>query len=120
VIVYFGQICENYKSSPHFRASFSAVKNLYALILTKNGFGYILGDSFTNSSGRPAANKEGNEMPLKSFFCRNGQNSLQTKFPFSPFHSTHAKQSKHRSKIDFDGNLSRLQKNVKKNFHSCS
>jgi hypothetical protein len=33
----------------------STVKVMKALILTKNGVGYILGDFFTNSSGHPAS-----------------------------------------------------------------
>jgi hypothetical protein len=39
----------------------------YALVFTKNGLGYILSDSFTNSSGHP-----GNECPV-----------LDTVFPFA-------------------------------------
>jgi hypothetical protein len=44
VIVNFGKFYENYRSSPHFwELIFSAVKG-YGLFLTKNGFGYTLGD----------------------------------------------------------------------------
>jgi hypothetical protein len=53
-IVYFGQFCEYYKSSPNFMATFFHGKS-YKLIWTKNGLGYILCDFFTNASGHPAS-----------------------------------------------------------------
>jgi hypothetical protein len=53
VVVSFGQLLENYRSNPHFKATlFNGF--IYALILTIDGFGYILGDFFTTSSGHPA------------------------------------------------------------------
>jgi hypothetical protein len=51
-IFYFKQILENYKSRPHFCATFFPSTG-YELILTENGLGNILGNFFTNSSGRP-------------------------------------------------------------------
>jgi hypothetical protein len=47
VIIYFGQWFEKYRSSAQFWAT-------YAFILTNNWLGYILGDFFTYSTGRPA------------------------------------------------------------------
>jgi hypothetical protein len=38
------------------KTTFSAVKG-YALILTKKGLGYILGDFLTNSSGHPVSRR---------------------------------------------------------------
>jgi hypothetical protein len=46
VIACFGQLHENFGSNPHFGP-------LYALILTKKGLGYILGEFFTNPSAHP-------------------------------------------------------------------
>jgi hypothetical protein len=56
VIVYFGKF-ENYKSSPNFGATFSYGK-LFALILTKNVLGHILGDFFATSSGHPVSQQQ--------------------------------------------------------------
>jgi hypothetical protein len=44
--------CKNDRSSTNNWASFINGKS-YALITTKNGLGYILGDLFTNASGHP-------------------------------------------------------------------
>jgi hypothetical protein len=49
---YFGQLFESDKGSPNFSATFFDSKS-YALNSAKNGFGYILGDFSTNSSGHP-------------------------------------------------------------------
>jgi hypothetical protein len=51
-IVYFEQFFVNCKSSPQFWATLSHSLG-YALILAKNGLGYILGEFFSNSSGHP-------------------------------------------------------------------
>jgi hypothetical protein len=48
---HIGQIFEKYRNIPNLWTSTSSGKSC-ALILTKNGLGYILGDFFTNSSGR--------------------------------------------------------------------
>jgi hypothetical protein len=61
VIVYFGQFLENNKRSPNDWTTFSHGKR-YSSIVTKDGFGYILGyflgyilgAFFTSSSGHPA------------------------------------------------------------------
>jgi hypothetical protein len=45
--VYFGQILENYTSSPNVWAIVYHSKS-YALILTKSGLGYILGNMWPN------------------------------------------------------------------------
>jgi hypothetical protein len=56
---------------------FSTIKVTYALILTKKGLGYILGDFLTNSSGHPgasslntieAADSDVREVPLDNRF----------------------------------------------------
>jgi hypothetical protein len=47
-IAYFGQF---WKRKGKFWATFSAVLTSNAVILTKNGLGYILGAFFTNASG---------------------------------------------------------------------
>jgi hypothetical protein len=44
---------ENYRSSQNFGATFFYGKS-YVIISTKNRFGFIVGDFFTNSSGHPA------------------------------------------------------------------
>jgi hypothetical protein len=54
VTVYCRQFIENYKCSPQFCAATFFHGEGYALILTKNWLGYILGDFFENSSGHPA------------------------------------------------------------------
>jgi hypothetical protein len=51
VIVYYGQLLENNRSSPHYCGTYVNAR----LIMTKNGLGNILGDFFTNSSGHPAS-----------------------------------------------------------------
>jgi hypothetical protein len=53
VIVSYGYLFKYCRTSPQFWASLFAGL-FYALIMTKNGVGYILGDFFTRSSGRPA------------------------------------------------------------------
>jgi hypothetical protein len=57
VIVYFGQFLENNKRSPNDWITFSHGKR-YLSIVTKDGFGNILGNIFgaffTSSSGHPA------------------------------------------------------------------
>jgi hypothetical protein len=45
--IIFGQLFENYRSSVNFRDTL-CINNF-----DKNGLGYILGNSFANSSGRP-------------------------------------------------------------------
>jgi hypothetical protein len=50
---YFGQFFESYKVSPHYCATFSRGEGC-ELNKTKNWLGYILGEFFKNSSGRPA------------------------------------------------------------------
>jgi hypothetical protein len=45
-VVYFGQIHENKNSSTNFWATFVLRYKAYVLIMTKNGFGYILNDYF--------------------------------------------------------------------------
>jgi hypothetical protein len=47
---------DKYKSSSQFWATFVHGKG-YAVILTKNGLGHILGDFFKNSSGHPDRNQ---------------------------------------------------------------
>jgi hypothetical protein len=42
------------KVEQHFGLLFYTAQTKYYRILTKNGLGYILGDSFTNASGHPA------------------------------------------------------------------
>jgi hypothetical protein len=54
-IVFYGQILENYRSSPHFVATFSTGENCVS-ILAKNASGNVLGYFFTNSSGHSGAN----------------------------------------------------------------
>jgi hypothetical protein len=56
-IDFFGLFFTNYRCSPKFWATvFQSI--YYALILTKFGLGYILGDFFTNSSGHHAPTGE--------------------------------------------------------------
>jgi hypothetical protein len=52
VIVFFGKIVENYKSSPNIWVSLFQGKSV-ALSFPKNRLGYILADFFTKSSGHP-------------------------------------------------------------------
>jgi hypothetical protein len=52
VIIYFGQCFEDYMSATNFWATFFHGAS-YVIILTKTWWGYILGDFFANSSGRP-------------------------------------------------------------------
>jgi hypothetical protein len=47
-----GSFLENYRISPHFCATFILFVSLW-FNFDKNGLGYILGDSFKNSSGHP-------------------------------------------------------------------
>jgi hypothetical protein len=54
----FGSFFENYECSPTFWAtSFHSMG--YESILAQNGFGYILGDFFANSSGHPECKTPG-------------------------------------------------------------
>jgi hypothetical protein len=53
-IVFFGQFFLKNKEVPTWLLSYFFQQKMCALILTKNGLGYILGDFFTNTSGRPA------------------------------------------------------------------
>jgi hypothetical protein len=50
VIVYFGHLFENYRTSTNFWGTFSLSWG-YALILAKNVLGYVLGYFFKNASG---------------------------------------------------------------------
>jgi hypothetical protein len=61
---------ENYKKYPTSLGYFFHGVG-YALFLTLNGFGYILGDFFINSSGHPAPNptKELNRSCLPYLHC---------------------------------------------------
>jgi hypothetical protein len=52
LIIHFGQLLENHKSSPHFWATFF-YGNGYLLIFTIDGLGHVLGDFCSNSSGHP-------------------------------------------------------------------
>jgi hypothetical protein len=53
-IFYFGLLLNNDKSSENYWATFTSV-DVIRHFWPKNGFGYILGDSFSNSSGHPGA-----------------------------------------------------------------
>jgi hypothetical protein len=52
-VVFFGQFIENYRSSSNSKATFFPQYHL-CINFYKNGFGYVLGDFFTNSSSHPA------------------------------------------------------------------
>jgi hypothetical protein len=54
VTVYIVQFFENYRSCTNVWATFSHGTSP-VVILIKNEFGYILGDSFTNPSGHPTS-----------------------------------------------------------------
>jgi hypothetical protein len=71
VIVSYRQFLKIVKVA-HFWSNFSRSLD-YAIILTKNRFGYILGDFFTNSSGHPARDQLSDNFfsnPKLSFECR--------------------------------------------------
>jgi hypothetical protein len=54
-----GSFSEDYRRSPHFSDTF-----LNALILTRNWFGFLWGDSFTNSPGHPAGGADRCRLPM--------------------------------------------------------
>jgi hypothetical protein len=63
---------ENYRNSPQFCATYFQSRD-YVSILTKNGLGYILGDYFTNSSGRPGLKSKEAGLPDGIFSNRKFQ-----------------------------------------------
>jgi hypothetical protein len=61
-----GSCCENYRSSQNNGATFFHGKS-NVVIFTKNVFGYILGDFFTNASGHPGVYPPATNVQLRSF-----------------------------------------------------